>query len=115
MTLKDKISKARELRDKAHPDWSARCKGLDNMERANKIWSEPYGWIGSFSGVYSEADADFAVFAQNNIGHLVDALEKCINTLNYLTQIGSETSTIVARNTLRDLGPSEELTKERGE
>lgn len=85
MTLKDKIAKSRELRaDATQGEWE-----IDNEENIRAIWNNEKlaEWIGMKftieNGMNYDNDQKFMVYAANNILDLCDALEKCIETLEF--------------------------------
>lgn len=72
MTTLDRLI---ELADKAHPDWSARCREFSNTERPRHIWSDPYGWIGEFKDV---CDAEFVESANpDTVKRLCELVKEC--------------------------------------
>jgi hypothetical protein len=123
MTLKDKIAKARELREKATQGVWKGYTQKDGMYSELQIYEgNKHKWTVADAMGKLQNDKDnfkMLAFAANNILSLVDALEKCLEFVDEHCECASikmginESKNCESCSFLKDLEHSEELTKER--
>lgn len=82
-TLEQYIAERRAINNKATAEWSARAFELSNLAKDRRLWSDPYGWIGEFTGQSASKDCNAAADARNEMPRVLDMLERQQKALDF--------------------------------